>query len=292
MMPRPPRPRWSPEESRLVRRYGERLRADRYDDAWDAAWAFNQELERLRRRYPDAAWLNVRRSRVAVSKKIWRAAGHQEPPLSARRTQGQSRRWVRQEMRVLDSYARAVARGRYRSALEASREFEQDLKRLLRRYPGAKWLAQPRTLCAIYPVLSRRARVFGRSAYVTWSPEENRLLDRLAGRVVSGRCRSAKQAALEFLQETARLRERYPKQTPLYPVRHIRSVHTKMWIRAQELGRPLLALEWAVPELVVLDRYARRFLAGEFRHAKAAARGCTRAIEELHRARPLARSGP
>ena len=118
---------------------------------------------------------------------------------------------------MLDSYARAVARGRYRSALEASREFEQDLKRLLRRYPGAKWLAQPRTLCAIYPVLSRRARVFGRSAYVTWSPEENRLLDRLAGRVVSGRCRSAKQAALEFLQETARLRERYPKQTPLYP---------------------------------------------------------------------------
>jgi hypothetical protein len=272
-------------ETRLARRFGERLRAGRYEDVWDAAWAFNQELERLRRRLPDAAWLKVRRSRVAVCRKIERVGGPPRVPKP-----GTSRRpWTRLELRLVDSYARAVARGRYKDAREAAREFQRDMVRIGLRYPRARWPSRPRSFGAIYRVLCRRARVLGRTKFASWTDPEYRLIDRLARRVVDGRCRSARLAAREFLVETARLRDRDPRPAEAYPLRNIRTVHNRVWNRALEMGRPLSAVEWSVPELVVLGRFARRFVAGQYPHVKAAARDCVRAIEKLHQAHPVAR---
>lgn len=188
-----------------------------------------------------------------------------------------------------DAFARALARGRYRSAVEASRAFLAVLERLRRRYPRARWLRPQRTLAAVYPGMTCRARELGRKSVRWWTAQEHRLVSALAQRVVTGRIPNALRGAYEFLRLTAERRARHPQLAEFYPVRNVRVAHTMIWQRAQELGRPLLATLWSPGETELLERHAQGVLSGEFRTARIAARACEQAIETLHRRHPDAR---
>jgi hypothetical protein len=284
---RPTRPHWTAREIRLARRLAQALKAGRFAGRSEAVWAFEQEAARRRRR--KASGFESPRTRWAISHKIWREAGHPVAPLSPRSVRRERRPWYPEECRVRDAFARALARGRYRSALDASRAFLAERKLLRRRYPRARWLAPERTLTAVYAQMGRRARELGRPTGRWWTIAEHRLVDALARRVTTGRIPSALRAAHEFIRLGAERRARYPKLAEQYPPRSIRVTHTRIWSRAQELGRPLLAVLWSPEEIELLERHARRVLTGEARTAKAASSDCVQALERLHRRFPNAR---
>jgi hypothetical protein len=272
------RPRvWTPERLAVVDRYARALVQGRYRTGQEATRDCAAEIDRPG---PAAPVSPVSRFDLCV-RLLRRARDMGLIPVN--------QPWTPREIRVLDTYARALARGRYHSAAEASRAFQQDMAQLRQRYPHAEWLAVKRSICGIRVRICQRARVLGRPLPEFWSPAEDRLITRFAQRVVDGQCRSAHLAAIEYLKQIERLRARYPKLEWLKARRGLRGVHTRIWQRTLVLGRPLLAVYWSPFEKTLLDQYARRFLAGGFPTAKVAARDCVKAIERLHSAHPDAR---
>jgi len=198
-------------------------------------------------------------------------------------------RWSSPEKRVLDAYARALLRGRYRNATEATRDCMRDLQALRRRYPKARWLAAGRTQGSILGRLLDRANRLGRRLKsIRWTRQELRMIDAYARRVAGGEF-NAMEAARTLLRERERLHERYPQLAWLIVRRSIRTAHCKIWRRAQEFGRPFLELKWAGPELAVLERFARGVVTGQYPSAADAARVALTEIEALHARRPDAR---
>lgn len=198
-------------------------------------------------------------------------------------------KWSSPEKRVLDAYARALLRGKYRNATEATRVCMRDLQVLRRRYPKARWLASVRTQGSILGRLLDRANRLGRRPRsIPWTRQGLRMIDAYARRVAGGEF-NAQEAARTLLRERERLHEKYPQLAWLLVRRSIRAVHCKIWRRAQEFGRPFLELKWAGPELALLERFARGVVTGQYSSAAAAARPALTEIEALHARRPDAR---
>jgi hypothetical protein len=193
------------------------------------------------------------------------------------------RRWTEREIRVLDAYRSALARGKYRTRTETARDYLRNLERLRRRYPQAAWLKTDRTVSGVRKALYRRGLPRQPLILDPWSAEEHRLLDSFAGKVASGRYPQARLAARDYLQRIADLRKKCPELAWLRVRRSVLAVEGAIRRRSHELGWLYVNLAWSAPESRILNRYAREVLAGRFATTELAARAARREIERLHR---------
>jgi hypothetical protein len=278
-----PRQPWTAAEMRLVDRYSRAIVRGRYSSVKQAAPDLQRDLLRLHEKRPKSGQGLAARTRWGTFARLLaysRAHGRKVSRHFA---------WSAQEKRVVEDYARALLRGRFANATEAARACHRDFERLRRRYPHAGWLAGKRTPVSIMAKLLARANRLGRRPqYIAWTRQELRMIDAYARRVVKGEF-NARQAARVFLRETERLHEKYPKLGWLMVRRSFRTTHDKIWVRAQELGRPFIELAWSPLEIGVATRFVRALLAGEYRNGAAAARVAVGELEALRRRHPNAR---
>jgi len=199
------------------------------------------------------------------------------------------RAWTSQELRVLDSYGRAVKRGRYRTAQAAARAYVRDLDRLRRKYPHAKWLRIRRTENGASLKLVRRLKRLQAWSGPLWPAEEMRLLDRFAGRLVEGRYPNGVVAARDFMRARDVMQERHPEIMWLKRRRSMQSAHRVVCERAHEMGWSKLVVRWGAPELTILDRYVRAVVRGQYPSVLQAGPALRQEISRLHELHPDAR---
>lgn len=274
------RHRWSPQEDWVLDRYVHGLLTGRYSDVSAAARECCRQWNRLgraRRGRMQARTYFAIRTRMADHARQ-RGRGRVKEP-----------NWSPQEKRVLDAYARAVQRGRFGTALAATRAYCQDLVSLARKYRKARWPLAARSQHAVYRALLKRLNALGRQrVLVPWSGPELQLLDRYVRRLVNGQCRDAKDAARQFLRETGELWHRHPRLEWLRVRRTFVAAHAQIVRRAQSLGR-FKSLHWGSRELAVVDHYVHALLAGRFRSVPDAYRECRHKLAALRRDFPSAR---
>ena len=267
-------------EEQLARRYAQAFLRGEFLSVKAAARACHEELQRLHPRYAGSTVLSVHRSFIGVYDHV-RDCVHKTGWANP------SGRWSERERRIVARFARRVVSGRYRSATQAAPEAAAELARLRRKYPSVPWLAKRRTKLAVWRVIADEARAMGGfGTQPDWSPEEVRLLDRFAMRVVSGRCSSAQQAGVDFAREVGRLRKGHRVPSWLRIRRSPKATQTKLNERCRALGRPKTHLRWTPTEERVLGVCARALDDGRFRTRAQAARVCRDRLEHLRQERP------
>jgi hypothetical protein len=199
------------------------------------------------------------------------------------------RAWTRQELRVLDSYGRAVKRGRYRTAQAAARAYVRDLDHLRRKYPHAKWLRTRRTENGASLKLVRRLKRLQAWSGPLWPAQEMRLIDRFARRLVEGRYPNGVRAAQDFMRARDLMQERHPEIMWLKRRRSMQSAHRVIRERAHEMGWSKLVVRWGAPERMILDRYVRAVIRGQYPSVLQASPVCRQEIARLHQSHPDAR---
>jgi hypothetical protein len=136
--------------------------------------------------------------------------------------------------------------------------------------------------------LGIRAQATGRRGFgAAWAPPELELVDRHARALTQNRFRTARQAAAACLEE---LNQRRLERLEVYAPRLLGRVSLVLSARARELGWVPEETRLAPEENRILDRYARRFLAGEFPTVQAAADKCMRELAVVYRSRPTLRA--
>jgi len=106
-------PNYSPQENAVIDRYVQALRQGKYDTAAEAARDCCRDLARLRREHAGASWAAVPRKPSAVAHQLGIRA-------QATGRRGFGAAWAPQEQEVVDRYARALTRNRYRIARQAA----------------------------------------------------------------------------------------------------------------------------------------------------------------------------
>jgi hypothetical protein len=197
--------------------------------------------------------------------------------------------WTSRELRVLDSYGRAVKRGRYRTAQAAARAYVHDLEHLRRKYPHAKWLRARRTEDGVSLKLVRRLKRLQAWSGPLWPAPEMRLLDQFARRVAEGRYPNAVPAARDFMRARDLMQERHPEIMWLKRRRSLQSAHRVVCQRAHEMGWSKLVVRWGTPELTILDRYVRAVVRGQYPSVLQAGPVLQQEIARLHELHPDAR---
>lgn len=274
-MPNPPR--WSPQETAVVARFGRAVLERRYASVAEAAPDLHREQMKRRRTHPETFAARTLAATRAKLVKYSRIHGRQVT---------RHFRWSPQEQRIIDTYARAVVRGKFRNAVEATDEYFVEMRALRRRYPDARWLTKERARGSVYVRLNARARKLGRRAiWVPWNAHERRLVERYARRVIRGDL-NIMQAAREFRRMTDERRAKYQELSRFRVRRNLSVIHNMIWERTRELGRPRITGIWTAPEVAILKRYARDLVAGRFRFAPAAARACFPEIQAIQRRHP------
>jgi hypothetical protein len=241
------RVRLSAEEHRLVDRYARGLLAGRFESVADAARACLREHERVR-------------LRLAVPPPLRRFNGIQQAlGIAVRRLGAPPRidRWTPAELRVVKRCARGVANGRYKRLIEAVRVCRAEL-------------TDRHTLNSTRARICRHAAELGwQGVFTPWTEEENRIAGRFAEAVNSGRyprCAAATDDCLRALK-AAGMRDRTRAD-----------VFQKLVRETLRRGRKLKCTRWNKKELAVLEPYARRLAAGEYRSGATASRDCRRAL--------------
>jgi hypothetical protein len=188
---------------------------------------------------------------------------------------------------VFRRYVEALRHGKYDTAYEATCDCYRELEHLWRAHPNEKWAAG-RTFKAVMHQLHIRAQATGRRAFgAAWSAEESDLLDRYARALAQNRFRLARQAASAYLEEMNQRRLEHPE---VYAPRLPGRVSHVLAVRARELGWAPKETRLAPEENRVLDRYTRRFLAGEFPTLQATAEKCMRELAVVYRNHPTLRA--
>jgi len=170
---------FSPEEDEVLSRYARDVLAGRYSGIKAAAIKARPEILRLHRMKPLARWAEAERNHSAIWKRIALLANEL----------GRSRpgsRWMPEEDRIVERYARAVAAGRD-DARQAAGKCWQVFAR--RRSGGARrkgripWAAAHRTLRTVRNRIASRAHELGwGTQQKPWSPEETAIVRRWAKR--------------------------------------------------------------------------------------------------------------
>ncbi|MFO7675503.1 MAG: hypothetical protein R6X12_04210 [bacterium] len=195
---------WSQVELRVVERYARKVLNEQYPSVRVAIENCRDDLDRLRRKHPDARWAARPRTRVAVNQRLaelTRASGLSRPET----------RWGRLELSVVNRFARAFVRGRYPEVRLAARDCRAALLRAREERPDGERLVARRSELAVREQVRLRLRELGRRTSLRrWSERELRVLDGYARALVAGRYDTARSAARDFLRELDRLRQRYP----------------------------------------------------------------------------------
>lgn len=202
---------------------------------------------------------------------------------SARMGRQPSRKhWTPAEERVIDRFARAVVRHRYRDATAAARDCGDALARL-----DLPYYRTPLTIAAR---IGRRALKYGRKKIrVIWTPEENRLLKELAWKVSSGTFREVRDASRSFVAEMNRRRKGWARWERPIPVRTLDAVDRKLWHVARDIGLSWGFRDWSREENEVVDRFIRQYASGRHRTLRGAALACWATLGRLRATR---RTGP
>jgi hypothetical protein len=264
---------WSADEQVVVDRFVHALVNGRYRRAQEAADACCQEFARLRRLRPSVWRAAVPRTPQAVFMRV--VEGAQAAGRKSQRTH-----WTPSELLVIDRHARALARGRFRDAQAAAASCHSDVNLLVPRPPA-------RSRTAVHARLVRRARDLGWFMDNTrWLPQERRLLERCARRVVQDRAITVRAAARACHASIIRLYDRFRASHPSgrdgYVRRTYNAIESYVERRAGELGRRVNA-GWLPDEDAVVDRYAQALLAGQYKDGPAAARAGRRELARRRR---------
>jgi hypothetical protein len=188
-------------------------------------------------------------------------------PTTTRRAyprRARARRTLPGETRIERRYAKALAEARYRTAFEAAEPCLLELRRagLGRGLNEAEVAA---TLRHLSLALGRRLK------YRHWNAAENRILDRFARKVASGRYASANAAIgdCRAALERAGLCDHVGERTIGNKLRH----------RSHQLGRRFVFLHWTPSQNRIVVRYARAIVSGRYPHAPAALPDCLSAMK-------------
>ena len=183
--------------------------------------------------------------------------------------------WSPPERAVAARFARALVRGRYRSARQAAPELRQELAQLRRRVPDGPWPKKPRSLNAAAQSIARETRAIGFQLPTSrWTPLEAEVAERFARALVAGRYQSPAQAARSCRRALAGLRRRFPSGNWLAAWRSYPGILHRILERAAQLGRGKTRAHWTRAELRILDAYARGVVKGRFQDCEQAARSC------------------
>jgi len=162
--------------------------------------------------------------------------------------------WSATEDRVLRRFARAFVEGRQESAADAARACQKALRsRQARPFSGV--MSRLLVLAHDWGVPASRFR---------WMGIEDRIVDRHARRVLSGRTKSFRQATRACVVELRRLHEQLKLKSPVrlrtVPGRRFEGVNTRLVNRAHELGyRGPRRRSWNRVEVLLLDKWLRRY---------------------------------
>lgn len=162
--------------------------------------------------------------------------------------------WSATEDRVLRRFARAFVEGRHESAADAARACQKALRgRRARPFNGV--MNRLLVLAHDWGVPASRFR---------WIGIEDRIVDRHARRVLSGKTKNFRQATQACVVELRRLHEQLRLKSPVrlraVPYRRLEGVNTRLVNRAHELGyqgprrRP-----WNRVEVLMLAKWLRRY---------------------------------
>jgi hypothetical protein len=202
VMKRQVRLRWTPSEKRVVDRFARAAAEWRYATIWDAVFACQRALNRLKN--------PVERKATTIRRKMTDRSRRLGLPRRRPRVLGK-------EDRVIDRFAAAVKRGEFPSATAAIPACRQAL--------ADAGVECARSDMAMLLLLSRRARDMGRiSRWKRWHPAEVRLIERYARAVVSGKFGNPHRAGRAAWEELVKLRERTPELKQNYPVRQMATV--------------------------------------------------------------------
>jgi hypothetical protein len=255
---RPGRMHWAPEECRVCDRHVDALVHGCFRDARAAAAACWKELSRVRRQLPPGhAGLTSRRL-SAVYNRISRQARE----LGWRRA---TTRWLPEERRILERYARALVDPDGPPLEHAARDCNRGIRRLhdrLRRSnPRALATAVPRTLATIATYLDRLAIEFGRQVHEDWRPDEDAVVGRHARALIAAEFVDAPSAARACLPELAALRRSWRRTDPdrfhRTGTRTFKSVYHRLCTLAHALKQRWPKTRWTEEELKVCRRWVR-----------------------------------
>jgi hypothetical protein len=180
-------------------------------------------------------------------------------------------RWTPDEKRLADRFARAIIALRYSSVEAAIPDFRRALVRA--------GLPDRHSNKGIHRYVEDRTQALGRHVWQRRKPEvplltrgEQRVIDRFARRVASGRIAFARRAVPPCRRELAQLAP--PSRLPDWSIcRHLIS-------RAHDFGRPAWKHPWTEPELRLVLRYAHALEQGKYRSTSDAARACRGAMRK------------
>ena len=260
-------PRWSEQEKRLLDAYLSALARGKYRTRIEAVRDYQRNLDRLRRRYPQAAWLKARRTLYGVWKAMYKRGLPKRPLILDP--------WSFEELRLLTGFARKVATGRYPQARLAAQDYLRRIADLRRKQPELAWLRVRRSTLAVEHMIRRRSHELG-WLYVNlaWSAPESRILNRHARGVLTGRYASTEQAARVARSEIDRLHRLNPTERWALARRSRTAVEVRIYRVASSLGRARPNSPWTSPEERVIERFARALVRGRFPDGEHAAREC------------------
>jgi hypothetical protein len=271
------RAKWSGQELRVIDDHARAVAEGRLRNAKQASRQCAQDLDRLRRRYPNAGWLAVERHWQGIYRVMLKRARD----LGRRPT---SFIWSPVEKRLLDHYARQVVRGEYRDAKQAAREL---LRRLDQLYAKPRKLTSPRvrrSLHHVHCLLCERAHELGWSRqHLFWSPREEQIINRYVNELLAGRFRHARAAGAACKHELDRLHEAHPNARWAEKRRTQVAVNFRITQRTRATGEAWPHSRWTIPEKRIVERYAHAVLEGRFPNLPKATERCHRDIERYHR---------
>ena len=192
--------------------------------------------------------------------------------------------WHEPEQAIVSRYVRAVAAGRYPDMLTATRECVAEIEGLHRRWrrsrPEESRAIRPRTFQTFYTILRKESQQLGRAPAVSsYLPEETKLMRDCAQAVAEGRFPNVREATRAIWPEFERIWAGAENKDGVE--RTLGGISQRICLLARSLKQPRPETGWFPAEDRVIDRFARRVLAGDYRSAHAAVPDCRAELARL-----------
>jgi hypothetical protein len=203
-----------------------------------------------------------------------------------------NRPWLPAEDRIIDRHLRLLAQGRYPDVSAASRACARDIGTLyaaiLRTDPHDFVASRERPFGSLLRRMSARLKALGlprTNAHLT--PAEERVVGRCVRGLNQGRYRDPTEAAEACAEELARVSIVAGRSHPLPFV----TVRDRIYRRARRAGHCWIRTRWSAEDAVIVKRYARAVVMGEYENGPLAAEACAKEMARAHRrgmgSRPL-----
>jgi hypothetical protein len=272
-------PKWTVRQDDFARRFALALVRGQYPDALAAARACQREYMRT-----TSHWIGHHVEGVHIRIGLYaRKLGR--PPTSAK--------WSKQELRIVERFARAAVEGRFRSTLLAAQECRKSLDEL-----AAKRRAKTKKRVVRRSIEAVRGRLFllvktlpGRLFGGRWTPAEDRIIARYASSLAAGQLQDATTAGREchraLLEYARQLRQENPAALARSCERTLMATNLRVREHAYRLGWTCFQRHpWSLKEKEIARKWTRRYRtllkAGVAGALGDAGRGMRAELRELH----------